>query len=68
MTQRTDFYQVLERVLNGFPKYHMKILLGDFNPKQREREDIFKPTIDSENLHESSNDNGVSTVCHVKKN
>jgi hypothetical protein len=36
------------------PKYHMKILLGDFNAKE-DREDIFKPTIGSESLHEISN-------------
>jgi hypothetical protein len=39
----------------------MKILLGDFNAKVG-REDIFKPTIGSENLHEISNDNGVRVV------
>jgi hypothetical protein len=27
------FYEELERVLNKFPKYRMKILLGDFNAK-----------------------------------
>jgi hypothetical protein len=31
----------------------MKILLGDFNAKV-DREDIFKPTIGNENLHEIS--------------
>jgi hypothetical protein len=32
--------------------------LGDFNTKV-DREDIFKPTIGNESLHEISNDNGV---------
>jgi hypothetical protein len=31
-------------VFDQFPKYHMKILLGDFNAKVG-REDIFKPTM-----------------------
>jgi hypothetical protein len=39
----------------------MKILLGDFNAKVG-REDIFKPTIRNESLHEISNDNGIRVV------
>jgi endonuclease/exonuclease/phosphatase family metal-dependent hydrolase len=39
----------------------MKILLGDFNAKV-EREEIFKPIIDNESLHEASNDNRVRVV------
>ncbi|PNF35790.1 hypothetical protein B7P43_G11761 [Cryptotermes secundus] len=39
----------------------MKILLGDFNAKVG-REDIFKPTVGNESLHEISNDNGVRVV------
>jgi exonuclease III len=55
------FYKELEHVFDKFPKYHMKILLGDFNAKIG-REDIFKPTIGNESLHEISNDNGVGVV------
>jgi endonuclease/exonuclease/phosphatase family metal-dependent hydrolase len=43
----------------------MKILLGDFNAKvgkEEGREDIFKPVIGNESLHEASNDNGVRVV------
>jgi endonuclease/exonuclease/phosphatase family metal-dependent hydrolase len=43
------------------PKYHMKILLGDFNAKAG-REDIFNPIIGNEIFHEISNDNGVRLV------
>ena len=39
----------------------MKILLGDFNTKLG-REDIFKPTVGSENLHQDNNDTGVRIV------
>jgi hypothetical protein len=39
----------------------MKILLGDFNAKLG-REDILKPAIGNECLHEISNDNGVRVV------
>jgi len=51
----------LEKVFNNFPKYHMKILLGDSNAKE-ERENIFKPTIGNARLHQDSNDNGVRIV------
>jgi hypothetical protein len=46
----------------------MKMLLRDFNAKVG-REDIFKPTIGNESLHEISNDNGVksSQPCQIKK-
>jgi hypothetical protein len=65
---KDSFYEELEGVFNQFPKYHMKILLGDFNAKVG-REDNFKPTIGNESLHETSNDNGVksSKLCHIKK-
>ena len=39
----------------------MKILLGNFNAKVG-RENIFKPTIGNESLHQDSNDNGVRLV------
>jgi exonuclease III len=58
---KDSFYEELERVFDKFPKYHMKILLGDFNAKVG-REDIFKPTIRNESLHKISNDNGVKLV------
>jgi hypothetical protein len=54
-------YEELERVFDKFPKYNMKILLGDFNIKVG-REDIFKPTIGSESLHAIGNDNAVRAV------
>jgi exonuclease III len=38
------FYEELEQVFDKFPRYHTKILLGDFNAKAG-REDIFKPTL-----------------------
>jgi hypothetical protein len=30
---KDSFYAELERVFDNFPKYHMKILLGDINTK-----------------------------------
>ena len=48
-------YEELEYVFDHFPKYHMKILLGDFNIKVG-RENIFKLTIRNESLHQDGND------------
>ena len=58
---KDSFYEELEQVFDHFPRYHMKILLGDFNAKVG-RENIFKPTIGKESLHQDSNDNEVRTV------
>jgi hypothetical protein len=56
-----SFYEELECVVIKFPKYYTKILLGHINAKVG-REDIFKPTIANDSLHEISNDNGVRVV------
>jgi len=61
---KIGFYEELEQVIHHFPKYHMKIPLGDFNAKLG-RENIFKPTIGNESLHQGSNDNGVRIVKFV---
>jgi hypothetical protein len=58
---KDSFYEELERVFDKFPKYRMKILLGDVNAKVG-KEDIFKPKIGNESLHEISNYNGVRLV------
>ena len=65
---KDSFYDELEQVFDHFPRYHMKILLGDLNAKVG-RENIFKPTIGNESLHQDINDNGVRIVnfCHVQK-
>jgi hypothetical protein len=41
---KDSFYEELEQVFDQFPRYYMKILLGDFNAKVGQ-EDIFKPII-----------------------
>ena len=46
---KDSFYKELEQIFNHFPKYHMKILLGDFNAKVG-RENIFKLIIGNESL------------------
>jgi hypothetical protein len=61
VTQRTVFLKNQSTCFDHFPEYHTKILLADCNAKLG-REDIFKPTIGNESLHEDSNDNGVRVV------
>jgi hypothetical protein len=58
------FYEEPEQVFDKFSRYHMKNFLGDFNAKVG-GEDIFKPTIGNESLHEISNDNGIRVVILV---
>jgi hypothetical protein len=58
---KESFYKELEQVFVQFHMYHIKILLGDFNANVW-REDVFKPIIGNERLHEVSNDNGVRVV------
>jgi hypothetical protein len=52
---KDNCYEELERIFYKFPKYHMKILLEDFNARVR-KEDIFKPTTANESIHRISND------------
>jgi hypothetical protein len=58
---KDSFREELEQVLIHFTKYHMKILLRDFNAKLG-REDICKLTIGNETLQGNSNVNGVRIV------
>ena len=58
---KNSFYKELQQVFDHFPKYHMKIILGDFNAKVK-RENIFKPTVGNDSLHQISNENGVRIV------
>jgi len=62
---KDSFYEDLEQVFDHFSKYHMKILIGDFNAKVG-RENVFKLTIGNESLHQDSNDNGVRIVNFAK--
>jgi hypothetical protein len=44
------FYEELEQVFHKFPKYNIKMLLGDFIAKVG-RDHIFRPTIENESIH-----------------
>jgi hypothetical protein len=58
---KDSFYEELGRDFDQFPRYDMKIILGDFNAKVS-RKNISKPTIGKESLHEISNDKGVRVI------
>jgi hypothetical protein len=58
---KDSFYEKLEQILYHFLKYRLKIPLGYFSAKVG-RQNIFKPTIVDESLHQGSNDNGVRIV------
>jgi hypothetical protein len=59
--EKDSFYEELGRVLDQFPRYDMKILLGEFDAKVG-RENIFRPIVGNESLHEINNDSGVRVV------
>ena len=55
---KDNFYEALGQVFDYFRKYHMKILLGDFNTKVR-REDMFKLTTGNDSMYQNMNNNAV---------
>ena len=58
---KDSFYEELEQVFHNLPKYHTKILLGDFNALLG-KEVIFKSTIGNKSLHHDYNDKGARIV------
>jgi hypothetical protein len=58
---KDSIYEELEHAFDKFPKYCMKILLGDLSAKV-DREALFKPTVGNESSYEINNDNGVRVV------
>jgi hypothetical protein len=61
---KDSFNNELECIFVNFTKYIVKISLGELNAKVG-REDIFKPTVGNESLHEISNDNVTRVVNFV---
>ncbi|KAI5731590.1 hypothetical protein M8J77_012944 [Diaphorina citri] len=58
---KDEFYSQLEMTYNMIPANNIKILLGDYNAKVG-REQLYRPTIGKESLHENSNNNGTKFV------
>jgi hypothetical protein len=59
--KNNSFFEKSECVFDQFPKYHLAILLGDFNAEAG-IEDIFKATFRNKSLYEISNDNEMRVV------
>ncbi|XP_073979057.1 uncharacterized protein [Rhodnius prolixus] len=55
------FYDLLERTFDQCPNYDIKIIAGDMNAKVG-KEDIYRPTIGNQSLHDTSNNNGQRLV------
>jgi hypothetical protein len=62
---KDSFYEELNLVFDKFPKYRMKILLGDVNTKVG-REYIFEPIISNESLHEIIKHNEARVVTLIR--
>jgi hypothetical protein len=54
--EKGSFYKEVGRVFDQFPRYSMKVILGEFNAKVA-RQNMFNPTMGRESLREISNDN-----------
>jgi exonuclease III len=58
---KEKFYDELETVMNSLPTHSLKMIVGDFNAKIG-RENIYRPIIGPNSLHEISNDNGTKLI------
>jgi hypothetical protein len=58
---KEDFYNLLEQTISQIPSSDIQIILGDFNTKVG-KENIYKPTIGNESLHNETNDNGMKMI------
>ncbi|XP_022181589.1 uncharacterized protein LOC111041595 [Myzus persicae] len=58
---KNEFYDELGHILDTTPNSCIKILIGDFNAKIG-KEDIYRPTIGPNSLHDVSNDNGTRLI------
>ncbi|XP_046663006.1 craniofacial development protein 2-like [Homalodisca vitripennis] len=56
--KKDNFYGLLDELVGRLPSFDMKIILGDANAKVG-REEVWRPAIGKESLHQESNDNGT---------
>jgi exonuclease III len=58
---KNEFYDDLEKIIDTTTNSCIKILIGDFNAKIW-KEDMYRPTIGLNDLHDVSNDNGTRLI------
>jgi len=56
-----EFYNLLEQTISQITSSDIQIVLGDFNAKVG-KENVYKPTIGNESLHNETNDNGMKMI------
>lgn len=55
---KEDFYERVDQLFAGLPRYDVKLVTGDFNAKLG-KEPAWRPYVGRESLHEVSSDNGI---------
>jgi endonuclease/exonuclease/phosphatase family metal-dependent hydrolase len=63
-TEKDTFYDMSEKEYEKCPKHDNKIILGDFNAKIGQEENL-KPVIGMNSLHKESNDNGMRLISYA---
>lgn len=58
---KDDFYNQMENVINGIPRYDLKILMGDANANIG-REDTWRDITGTQSLHQTPSKNGIKLL------
>jgi len=58
---KEESYNLLEQTISQIASSDIHIVLGDFNAKVG-KENVYKPTIGNESLHNETNDNGMKMI------
>ena len=64
---KEEYYNLLEQNIIKIARSDIKIILGDFYGKV-DKENIYKPNIGNESLHNETNNNGITMIqCVISK-
>ena len=58
---KEEFYNLLEQTISQIASSDIQIVLEDFNAKVG-KENVYKPAIGNESLHNEANDNGMKMI------